>query len=135
MKLQQGTQSIQEEKHEIECAYNYTNVAIKVFDNSMDGVYGIDDLPETEYKAHCRSDPMKQGINLDSLVLNLQGRVSSQWYQFGSALGVPEKILNQLVGYSDKDALVEVLDYWLKHHSYQPSWSEIRDAIIKCAEE
>lgn len=76
-----------------------------------------------------------EGINLDSLVLNLQGRVSSHWYQFGSALGVPEKILNQLVGYSDKDALVEVLDYWLGHHSYQPSWNEIRDAVKMCGKE
>ena len=53
------------------------------------------------------------------------------WFQFGEALGVPNEIMEQLVGYSEKDALVEVVDYWLNHHSGRPMWQEITDAIKK----
>ena len=53
------------------------------------------------------------------------------WLQFGEALGVCKEITEQLVGYSEKDALVEVVDYWLKHHPGQPTWREIHNAMIK----
>ena len=74
------------------------------------------------------------GVDLDNLVLELQGQVTSRWYQLGSVLGVPEEILNQLLHYTVKDALVEVLDYWLKNHTGQPSWEEIRAAVKKSVE-
>ena len=37
--------------------------------------------------------------------------------------------MNQLEDYSEKDALIEVLDYWLKNHSDQPTWKDIEDAL------
>ena len=63
--------------------------------------------------------------------MKLQDQVSSRWYELGEALGVPEKILKQLFDYSEKDALVELLDYWMKNHSGQPMWQEIADALKK----
>ena len=33
--------------------------------------------------------------------------------------------------YSEEDCLVEVLDYWLKHHPGKPTWQEITDAQKK----
>lgn len=57
--------------------------------------------------------------------------ISSKWYHFGIALGVPKKILDQLTDYSKEDSLVEVLDYWLTHHPQQPTWKEISDAQNK----
>jgi hypothetical protein len=72
-------------------------------------------------------------LSLDNLLTRLQGRVSSHWYQFGLALGVPQNILEELNDYLDEDALVEILDYWLKncHPSHQPSWQEVATAVNK----
>ena len=55
-------------------------------------------------------------LELDGLLMSLQGQVSSHWYQFGMALGVQEEIMKRLADYSEKDALVELLDNWLKNH-------------------
>jgi hypothetical protein len=63
-----------------------------------------------------------------SLVDALRGQVSSKWYTFGLALGVPKQLLNQLEHHSDEECLIEVLDYWLKHHPGKPTWKEIMDA-------
>lgn len=71
-------------------------------------------------------------LTLNNLLVKLQGRVSSNWYNFGLAIGIPHAILEQLKDYSDKDALVEVLDYWLKNHlsrSGQPSWQDVAIAL------
>ena len=70
-------------------------------------------------------------LDLNSLLTLLQGHVTSKWYQFGLALGVPKKILDQLINYSEEDSLVEVLDYWLTHHPNQPTWQEVSDAQNK----
>jgi hypothetical protein len=70
--------------------------------------------------------------NLNSLLQHLlHGQVTSKWYQFGLALGVPKEILNQLTDYSEEDSLVELLDYWLKHHPNQPTWQEVSNAQDK----
>ena len=56
--------------------------------------------------------------------------MSSNWYQLGLALGIPVDIMEQLKDYSDKDALVEILDYWLKNHSSgQPTWQDVAIAL------
>ena len=57
--------------------------------------------------------------------------MTSKWHQFGLTLGVPRKILDQLTDYSEEDSLIEVLDYWLKHHPNQPTWQEVVDAQDK----
>ncbi len=68
-----------------------------------------------------------------SLVRALRGQVSSKWYTFGLALGVPKQLLNHLEHHSDEECLVEVLDYWLKHHPGKPTWKEIMDAKNRIA--
>ena len=40
-------------------------------------------------------------------------------------------ILEEFNLYSEEDCLVEVLEYWLKHHPAQPTWQEITDAQSK----
>ena len=66
--------------------------------------------------------------DLNSLVYTLRGQVSSKWYPFGLAIGVPKQILDQLKHYPDEECLVEVLDYWLRHHPSQPTWKEVMEA-------
>ena len=69
-------------------------------------------------------------LTLNNLLIKLEGHVSSHWYKFGLAIGIPEDILEQLQDYSDKDALVEILDYWLKNHSSgQPTWKDVATAL------
>ena len=55
------------------------------------------------------------------------------WYLFGLAVKVPNGILDQLrvQDYTDKDCLIEVIDYWLRHHYSQPTWQEIINAKEK----
>ena len=42
--------------------------------------------------------------------------------------------MKQLADYSEKDALVELLDYWLKNHPGRPTWEEVDVALktINC---
>ena len=68
-------------------------------------------------------------LDLESLLPKLQGKINSQWYHFGLALGVPNNTLDHLHNYSEDDCLVEVLDYWLKNHPDQPTWKELADAV------
>ena len=68
---------------------------------------------------------------MENILTKLKGQKDLDWFKFGKALGVPNEITEQLVGYSEKDALVEVVDYWLKHHHFQPTWKEITDALKK----
>ena len=70
-------------------------------------------------------------LDLNSLQQILQGQISKQWYQFGLSLGIPMDVLEGFNLYSEEDCLVEVLDYWLKHHPSKPTWQEITDAQRK----
>jgi hypothetical protein len=71
-------------------------------------------------------------LTLENLLIKLQEQVSSHWHQFGLSLEIPADIVEQLKDYSDKDALVEILDYWLKnHHSGQPTWQDVATALKK----
>ena len=72
-----------------------------------------------------------QCIDLDHLLINLQDQLNSQWYLYGLALGVPRDFLEQLKDHSKEDCLTEVLDYWLRHHPGQPTWSEVVEAQKK----
>ena len=74
---------------------------------------------------------METPLDLKSLSQKLQGQVSKQWYQFGLTLGLPMDVLEGFNLYSKEDCLVEVLDYWLKHHPGKPTWQEITEAQKK----
>ena len=71
-------------------------------------------------------------VNLKRLLEKLQGQISKQWYQLGLTLGLPMDVLEGFNLYSEDDCLIEVLDYWLKHHpAGKPTWQEITDAQKK----
>ena len=70
-----------------------------------------------------------ESLNLDSLLLKLDGRLDTQWLSLGTALGIPTDFLTSLKGYTDKECMVEMLDHWLRHHPDQPTWKEVADAI------
>ena len=68
---------------------------------------------------------------MDQLVTKLKPSLSSQWYLYGLALGVPRDVLDRLKDHPEADCLTEVLDYWLRHHFGQPTWTEVIDAQRK----
>ena len=42
---------------------------------------------------------------------------------------MPTEFLDGLKCYPEQEYMVEMLDYWLRHHPDQPTWKEIADAI------
>ena len=55
--------------------------------------------------------------------------VTDKWYQFGEAIDIPKKVLEECTRYSPDQSLVEILDNWLRNHSGQPTWNEIAEAL------
>ena len=70
-----------------------------------------------------------ESLDLDSLLIKLHSRIDTQWYALGIAIGIPTEVLDSLKSYPDQECMVEMLDYWLRHHPDQPTWKEIADAI------
>ena len=67
-------------------------------------------------------------LNLDSLLIQLQGKVTPKWYQFGVALGIEKEILDRYLNYPPEQGIVEILDYWLRSDMEQ-NWREIARAL------
>jgi hypothetical protein len=63
-------------------------------------------------------------LNLDSLLIQLRVQVTPKWHQFGTAIGVPEELLQQYSSYPADERVIEVLKYLLSNH-YNPTWRDI----------
>ena len=61
--------------------------------------------------------------------MQLQGKVTLQWYQFGKALGVEEEELDKATELPSDQSIVEVLDHWIINHKGPPTWKEIANAL------
>ena len=68
-------------------------------------------------------------VNLDFLLLLLKEELTPRWYEFGSVVGVPKDILDGYLGYPSDQCLIELLDYWLRHHPGQLTWREVAQAL------
>ena len=67
-------------------------------------------------------------LNLDSLLIQLQDKVTQNWYQFGLALGVEKKVLDRYLNYTPEQNIIEILDYWLRSDTKQ-NWNEVARAL------
>ena len=71
-------------------------------------------------------------LNLDSLLIQLQDKVTKKWHEFGAALGVEKEILDRCVNYSPEQGMIETLDHWLRSSSdTERSWGEVARALRK----
>lgn len=61
--------------------------------------------------------------------MQLQGKVTHKWYQFGKALGVKEEELNKSTNLPSDQSIIEVIDYWIRNHTGPPTWKEIVSAL------
>lgn len=69
-------------------------------------------------------------LDLDSLLIQLQGKVTEKWHQFGIALGVEKEILERCLKYSPEQSIMEVLDHWLRSYDCEKrNWSDIARAL------
>ena len=60
-------------------------------------------------------------LNLDSLLIQLQDKVTEKWHQFGVALGIKKDVLDQYLKYPPEQSIVEILDHWLRR-DVEHSW-------------
>ena len=68
-------------------------------------------------------------MNLDLLLILLKEEVTPKWYEFGLVVGVAKEVMDNYSGCSSDQCLIEVFDYWLRHHSSQPTWKEVAQAL------
>ena len=68
-------------------------------------------------------------VDLDSLLILLKDDLTPKWYDFGLAVGVPQELMDSYSGYPPDQCLTEVLDYWLRHHASQVTWTEVAHAL------
>ena len=70
-------------------------------------------------------------LNLDTLLIQIQGAVTSRWYQLGKALGVDKDALNKCTNYPPEESIVEILDQWLRNFPGRPTWRDVTNALRK----
>ena len=67
-------------------------------------------------------------LTLDSLLIQLQDKVTQNWHQFGVALGVEKEVLDRCLNYPPEQGIIEILDHWLRG-DMERSWREIAKAL------
>ena len=73
------------------------------------------------------NDPDKS-LNLDSLLIQLRVQVTPKWHQFGTAIGMPEDLLQQYSSYPADEQLIEVLNYWLNNRQNR-TWRDVAKVL------
>ena len=68
-------------------------------------------------------------VNLDLLLILLKTELTPRWYEFGLVVGVPKEVMDTYLGYPSDQCLIEVLDYWLRHHPGQLMWKEVAQPL------
>ena len=76
------------------------------------------------YQNEVNDNNPDESLNLDSLLIQLRTHVTPKWYEFGTAIGVPEELLQQYSSYPADECLIEVLNYLLRYHQ-NPTWRDI----------
>ena len=72
---------------------------------------------------------MLQKPNLDNVLVCIGSQVTPKWYQFGQALGIKKKVLDNYISNSEEVSIVKVLDYWIRNYHEEPTWKAIADAL------
>ncbi|MCG8626123.1 MAG: hypothetical protein MJE68_29510 [Proteobacteria bacterium] len=66
-------------------------------------------------------------LDLNNLLDQIGEEVASEWYQLGRAVGISEEMLDECSNRSPQEAVVEVLDYWIRNHN--PSWEDVSEML------
>ena len=68
-------------------------------------------------------------LDLDTLLIQIQGAVRSRWYQLGKALEIDKEILDKCTNYPPEESIVEILDQWIKNFPGRPTWRDVSNAL------
>ena len=70
-------------------------------------------------------------VNLDNLLFQLRPQVTSQWYQFGLAVGIENETLGRFAEQcaQPEDCIVEMLDHWLRNTTEKLTWWDVAKAL------
>ena len=63
------------------------------------------------------------------LLILLKEELTPRWYELGLVVGVPKDVMDGYLGYPTDQCLMELLDYWLRHHPGQLTWREVVQAL------
>ena len=66
-------------------------------------------------------------LDLNNLLHQIGSEISPKWYQFGIAVGISEEMLDECSNHTPEEAIVEVLDYWIRNH--KPSWKDVAEVL------
>ena len=61
--------------------------------------------------------------------MQLHPQVTSKWQEFGIAIGMNDELLNNLQEYSSQENLQQVLGYWIKNNSTEPTWNDLVEIL------
>ena len=65
-------------------------------------------------------------INLDNLLIQIRVQVTPKWCNFGEAVGIDKNVLDNFAKHcSPEECVVEMLDYWLRSCTKQPTWNDV----------
>ena len=81
------------------------------------------------YKHYYNNIDADDSLNLDTLLIQVRGVVTSRWYQLGQALEVSKDVLDKFTNYPPEESIVEVLDQWLKNFPGRPTWRDVANAL------
>ena len=68
-------------------------------------------------------------LNLNTLLIQVRGAVTSRWYQLGQALEVSKDVLDKCSNYPPEESIVEILDQWLRNFPGRPTWRDVANAL------
>ena len=66
-------------------------------------------------------------LDLNNLLRQIGTEIASKWRQLGKAVGISEEMLDECSNCSPEEAVVEVLDYWIRNQ--KPSWEDVAEAL------
>ena len=70
-------------------------------------------------------------VNLDNLLIQLREEVTPHWQNFGLTIGVPREVIVKYSEYPPDQCMIEILDYWLRHHDDAAplTWRDVAVAL------
>ena len=66
-------------------------------------------------------------LDLNNLLNQIGSKVAPKWYELGITVGISEEMLDDCSNRTPQEAVVEVLDYWIRNHN--PLWEDVAETL------
>ena len=70
-------------------------------------------------------------LNLDTLLIQVKGAVTSRWYELGVALEISKEVLDRYCSRPPEESIIEMLDQWLRSGPVKRTWRDVANALRK----